>query len=86
VPQINEAVELLENKVATKEDIDVAVKMALNHSREPLTLADLITIGTSLVILETLYRALGSDCYKPRKLVYDMVLEYTRGQKTGQGF
>jgi len=86
MPQINEAVELFENKVATKEDIDVAVKMGLNHPMGPLALADLIGIDTCVVILETLYRELGSECYKPRKLLYDMVKNGTLGRKTGQGF
>lgn len=42
--QTNQAVELLENKVAAKEDIDVAVKMGLNHPVRPLNLADLIIL------------------------------------------
>lgn len=86
MPQINEAVALLENEVASKEDIDSAVKLGLNHPMGPLALADLIGIDTCVLILETLCNDLSCQYYKPNKLLYDMIKEGELGQKTGKGF
>jgi len=86
LPQINEAIRLLERGTATKEDIDTAVKLGLNHPMGPFQLADFIGLDICLSILEVLYLELKNDYYKPADLLYIMVNEGRLGYKTGKGF
>jgi len=86
LPQINEAIKLLESGIATKEDIDTAVKLGLNHPMGPFQLADFIGLDICLSILEVLHTELQNDYYKPADLLYIMVNEGRLGYKTGKGF
>jgi 3-hydroxybutyryl-CoA dehydrogenase len=86
LPQINEAIYILESGISTREDIDNAVVLGLNHPMGPLKLADFIGLDICLSILEVLSDQLGNDKYKPSKLLYQMVKEGKLGYKTREGF
>lgn len=79
MPMIHEAISALEEGLATKEDIDLAMKTSCNFPMGPLTLADFIGLDTSLFILEVMGR-------KPAKLLQKMVAEGKFGKKSGEGF
>ena len=85
IPQLNEAYLLLENDIASKEDIDTAMKIGLNHPMGPLTLSDFIGLDTILYIAEYLHKHLGPK-YKPADILYDLVNQGKMGRKSGEGF
>ncbi|MCY3412641.1 MAG: 3-hydroxybutyryl-CoA dehydrogenase [Candidatus Heimdallarchaeota archaeon] len=85
LPQLNEAYLALQEGVASKEDIDTAMKFGLNHPMGPLTLSDFIGLDTILFIAEYLHSELG-DKYKPAPLLRKMVRAGKLGRKTGEGF
>ncbi len=86
MPLINEAVYALDEGMASREDIDTAVKLGLNHPMGPLTLADLIGLDTCLFIMEVLHRELGEDKYRPCPLLRQYVAAGWLGRKSGRGF
>ena len=85
IPQLNEAYYALQEGVATKEDIDTAMKFGLNHPMGPLTLSDFIGLDTILFITEYLYSELGEK-FRPCPLLRKMVRAGKLGRKTGEGF
>ncbi|MGH9861953.1 MAG: 3-hydroxyacyl-CoA dehydrogenase family protein [Candidatus Acidiferrales bacterium] len=80
----NEAFRLLEEGVATAEDIDKAVKLGLNHPMGPFEMADLVGLDVRLAILEYLHRTLG-ERFKPCALLVERVRQGRLGRKTGRG-
>ncbi len=86
LPMINEAAFLLEDSVASAEDIDKAMTLGARHPLGPLALADLIGLDTCLAILEDLHHRMGNDKYRPCPLFYHHVTEGYLGRKSGQGF
>ncbi len=84
--QVREAMLLLEQGVASPDDIDVAVKLGLAHPIGPLALADLIGLDVMLAIFEALYNGTKSPSFLPPRSLQKMVLEGTLGRKTGRGF
>jgi 3-hydroxybutyryl-CoA dehydrogenase len=86
LPQINEAAKLLEEGVASKEDIDLATKLGLNHPMGPFELADFIGIDICVSILEVLSKELKDVTIKPVDILYEMVNEGKLGYKTKEGF
>lgn len=86
LPQINEAVKLYENGIATTEDIDAAMKLGLNHPMGPFALADLIGIDVCVLILNTLYQSFKEDRYKPANTLIKLLNEGKVGFKSGEGF
>lgn len=86
LPQINEAILTLEEGVATKEDIDNAVKLGLNHPMGPFELADFIGLDICLSILNVLYTKFDNPKYQPSQLLKTMVEEGKLGFKSGEGF
>jgi 3-hydroxybutyryl-CoA dehydrogenase len=86
VPMINEAVELVQNGVASPEDIDTAMRLGCNHPMGPLTLGDFIGLDTCLAIMETIYSETGDPKYRPSLLLRKMVRAGKLGFKTGEGF
>ena len=84
--QIREAISLVEESVATPEDIDTAVKLGLAHPIGPLALADLIGNDVLLSIFEALYKQTKSSSFTPPQILKDMVAKNQLGRKTGQGF
>lgn len=86
IPMLNEAIFLLDQNVATKEDIDIAMKGAAGHPMGPLALADLIGLDTCLAILKDLHTRLGEDKYRPCPLLENYVHAGYLGRKSGRGF
>ena len=86
LPQINEAIRLLGDGIASREDIDSAVKLGLNHPMGPFEPADFIGLDTCLSILEVLHTGLGDDHFEPAPLLREMVEEGKLGYKSGEGF
>jgi 3-hydroxybutyryl-CoA dehydrogenase len=86
MPMINEAIFALYEGVATKEEIDTAMKQGTNHPMGPLALADLIGLDTCLAILEVLHRGFGESKYRPCPLLRQYVEAGQWGRKTGKGF
>ena len=81
---INEAFFVLDEGLASAEDIDKAMMLGCNHPIGPLALADLIGLDTQLRISEGMHRELG-DKYRPSLLVRKLVRAGNLGRKTGRG-
>ena len=85
-PYLNNAVKLLEARVATRDDIDAAMKGGCNFPMGPLELLDLVGLDTSLAIIQALHAAFGDANYEPAPLLERLVGDGTLGRKSGQGF
>ncbi len=85
-PYLNNAVKLLEGGVATRDDIDAAMKGGCNFPMGPLALLDLVGLDTSLAILEALYAEFHDPNYAPAPLLRRMVSAERYGRKSGAGF
>ncbi len=86
VPYLNSAVQMLDDSVATKEDIDKAVHLGLAHPMGPLTLLDLIGLDTALYISGVLYDEFKDPIYAAPTLLKRMVAAGFLGRKSGRGF
>lgn len=86
IPMINEAVGILADGVASRDDIDAAMKLGANHPMGPLALGDLIGLDVCLAIMEVLHSEYGDDKYRPHPLLRKMVRANMLGRKTGEGF
>jgi 3-hydroxybutyryl-CoA dehydrogenase len=86
VPYLLDAVRALELGVATREDIDTAVRLGLNHPMGPLTLLDFVGIDTTYYIAEAMYQEFKDTRYAAPPLMRKMVLAGYHGRKTGRGF
>jgi 3-hydroxybutyryl-CoA dehydrogenase len=85
-PYLNSAVKMLEAGIATKEDIDAAMRGGCGFPMGPLELLDLVGLDTSLAVLETLAADRADPCVAPAPLLKRMVTARQLGRKTGQGF
>ncbi len=80
----NEAFHMLEEGIASAEDIDKALKLGLNHPMGPFELVDLVGLDTRLNILEYLHRTLGEK-FRPSELLVQYVRDGRLGRKSGRG-
>lgn len=80
-----EAIRLLEEGVATVEDIDTACKLGLGHPVGPFELLDITTLDLNLRIHKVLFDEYG-ERYRPRPLLKTMVSAGLYGKKSGEGF
>jgi 3-hydroxybutyryl-CoA dehydrogenase len=85
-PYLNNAVKLLEGNVATRDDIDAAMKGGCNFPMGPLELLDLVGLDTSLAILDALYAEFRDPNYAPAPLLRRLVSAERYGRKSGAGF
>ena len=83
---VNEGIGIYADGVATKEEIDEAMKLGANHPMGPLALGDLIGLDVCLAIMEVLYNEFGDSKYRPHPLLRKMVRANLLGRKTGIGF
>ncbi len=86
VPYLLDAVRALELGVASKEDIDTAITLGLNHPMGPLTLLDFVGLDTTYYIAEAMYQEFRDPRYAPPPLLKQMVLAGRLGRKSGRGF
>ncbi|WP_334141165.1 3-hydroxyacyl-CoA dehydrogenase family protein [Rhabdothermincola sp.] len=85
-PYLNNAVRMLENGTASRDDIDAAMKGGCNFPMGPLALLDLVGLDTSLAILDALYEEFRDPNYAPQPLLRRMVSAGQLGRKSGKGF
>ena len=83
---INEAGRMLDEGVASAEDIDTAMRLGALHPAGPLTVADLIGLDVCDHILTGLHGKLTGSSYQSTPGIADRVAEGKLGRKTGQGF
>jgi 3-hydroxybutyryl-CoA dehydrogenase len=83
---VNEAVWMLYEGVATKEDIDASYRLGFHHPMGPLELLDLVGLDTSLSILDILWEGFHDPKYRACPLLRTMVEAGKLGRKTGEGF
>jgi 3-hydroxybutyryl-CoA dehydrogenase len=83
---INEAVYVLQDGVATAEQIDQLFKTCFGHKMGPLETADLIGLDTILYSIEALYESYNDSKYRPCPLLKKMVDAGLHGRKNGKGF
>jgi 3-hydroxybutyryl-CoA dehydrogenase len=81
-----EAMRMVEQGVASVQDIDTAMELGYNHPMGPLKLTDLVGLDVRLNIAEYLYRELGSEAFRPPEVLRRMVSEGKLGKKSGEGF
>ena len=80
----NEAFYMLQEGIASAEDIDKALKLGLNHPMGPFELVDLVGLDTRLHILEYLHKTLGEK-FRPCPLLVQYVKAGRLGRKSGRG-
>lgn len=83
---INEAIFLVQDRVASAEDVDRIFKGCFGHPMGPLETGDLIGLDTILLSLEVLYESFNDSKYRPCPLLRKMVDAGLHGRKSGRGF
>ena len=86
IPYCNEGVCVLQEGVASAEDIDIAMQLGCNHPMGPLHLGDLIGWDVVLNIMDVLYNETHDSKYRANVLIRKMVRAGKLGIKTGEGF
>lgn len=83
---LGEAMRLFEDNVASKEDIDIAMKHGMGHPMGPFELADFIGLDVCLDIMLYISQSLGDPKYAPPESLASLVKSGSLGKKTGRGF
>jgi 3-hydroxybutyryl-CoA dehydrogenase len=81
-----EAIRMLEEEVASAQDIDRAMELGYRHPMGPLRLTDLVGLDVRLGIAEYLHETLGQENFRPPELLRRKVAEGKLGKKSGEGF
>ncbi|MEE8599738.1 3-hydroxyacyl-CoA dehydrogenase family protein [Euzebya tangerina] len=85
-PYLNQAVGMVEEGYATREDIDAAMKLGTGHPIGPIGLVDLIGIDSTNSIMERMYEQFGDVRYAPKPIIRQLKSAGFLGRKTGRGF
>lgn len=85
-PMMNEAIFVLQEGLATAEDIDAGMRLGCAHPIGPLALADLVGLDTLLAVMEVFYEGFNDSKYRPAWLLKEMVASGKLGRKSGEGF
>jgi 3-hydroxybutyryl-CoA dehydrogenase len=83
---LNHAVRMFEQRYATREDLDAAMRHGCRYPMGPLALLDLIGLDTAYEILESMYRQSRNRLHAPAPLLKQMITAGLLGRKTGRGF
>jgi 3-hydroxybutyryl-CoA dehydrogenase len=86
VPYLLAAIRMLENGMATRDDIDTAMKLGCGYPMGPFTLLDYIGLDTTMWIAEAFYDEYKEPLYAPPPLLRRMVNSGMLGRKSGRGF
>ncbi len=86
IPYLLDSIRALESGVGSKEDIDTAVKLGLNHPMGPFTLLDFVGLDTALYIADAMYAEFKDPRYAAPPLLRRMVAAGMLGKKSGRGF
>lgn len=86
IPYLIAAVRMLENGVASRDDIDTAMKLGCGYPMGPFTLLDYVGLDTTLWAAEAIYEEFKDPLYAPPPLLRRMVLSGMLGRKSGRGF
>ncbi len=86
IPYLLAAIRMLENGMATRDDIDTAMKLGCGYPMGPLTLLDSIGLDTTMWIAEALYDEYKDPLYAPPPLLRRMVNSGMLGRKSSKGF
>jgi 3-hydroxybutyryl-CoA dehydrogenase len=86
IPYLLAAIRMLENGVATRDDIDTAMKLGCGYPMGPFTLLDYVGLDTTLWAAEAIYEEYKDPLYAPPPLLRRMVISGMYGKKSGKGF
>ena len=86
IPYLLSAIRMLENGVATRDDIDTAMKLGCGYPMGPFTLLDYIGLDTTLWAAEAIFEEYKDPLYAPPPLLRRMVISGMYGKKSGKGF
>jgi 3-hydroxybutyryl-CoA dehydrogenase len=86
IPYLLDAIRIYQDRLATREDIDAAIKLGLNHPMGPLTLLDFVGLDTCLYIADAMFEEYKDPRYASPPLLRRMVLAGHLGRKSGKGF
>lgn len=86
IPMINEACFIVQDGVASVQDVDTAMKLGANHPMGPLALGDLIGLDVCLAIMDTMFNETHDSKFRACPLLRKMVRAKLLGKKTGKGF
>ena len=86
IPLVNEGCCIVQEGVASVQDVDTAMKLGANHPMGPLELGDLIGLDVCLAVMDTMYNETHDPKYRACTLLRKMVRAGLLGRKTGKGF
>ncbi len=85
-PMINEAVFVLQEGLASAQEIDEGMRLGCNHPIGPLALADYVGLDVVLATMEVFMREFNDNKYRPAPLLKEMVAAGFLGRRSGRGF
>jgi 3-hydroxybutyryl-CoA dehydrogenase len=83
---LNHAARMFEQRYASREDLDAAMRYGCGYPMGPLALLDLIGLDTSYEILDTMYRQSRNQLHAPAPVLKQMITAGLLGRKSGRGF
>jgi len=86
IPYLLAAIRMFENGMATRDDIDIAMKLGCGYPMGPFTLLDYVGLDTTLWAAEAIYDEYKDQLYAPPPLLRRMVISGMYGRKSGKGF
>jgi len=81
-----EAIRMVQQGVASVEDVDKAMELGYRHPMGPLKLTDLVGLDVRMAIADHLWKELNDPCFEPPRLLRQMVAAGRLGKKSGEGF